>query len=107
MSDTKELPQMDWQQVVLNGGPPCFHVEGPQFCGRAERWPGHDNPAFHKYVSLPDFIRQAIADEREACAGIAENYGKGMIFTAASAGVIIGTKDKIAALIRASTTKGK
>lgn len=45
-------PQMDWQQVALNGGPPCFYVEGPQYCGRAERWPGHGNPAFHEFVSL-------------------------------------------------------
>lgn len=45
-------PQMDWGQVVLNGGPPCFFVEGPQYCGRAERWPGHGNPAFHQFVPL-------------------------------------------------------
>lgn len=49
-------PRMDWGQVVLNGGPPCFHVEGPQFCGRAERWPGHGNAAFHAYVSLDGFL---------------------------------------------------
>src|SRR5689334_16034514 len=49
---TAENPQMDWQQVALNGGPPCFYVEGPQYCGRAERWPGHGNPAFHDFVSL-------------------------------------------------------
>jgi hypothetical protein len=47
---------MDWGQVVANGGPPCFFVEGPQFCGRAERWQGHGNSAFHEYVSLQDFI---------------------------------------------------
>src|SRR5688500_16782533 len=45
-------PQMDWGQVVLNGGPPCFFVEGPQYCGRAESWPGHGNPAFHDFVPL-------------------------------------------------------
>ncbi len=60
----KELPQMDWQQVVLNGGPPCFHVEWPQFCGRAERWPGHGNPAFHAYVSLDDYLRQREQEAR-------------------------------------------
>jgi hypothetical protein len=49
---TAEFPQMDWQQVALNGGPPCFYVEGPQYCGRAERWPGHGNPAFHDFVPL-------------------------------------------------------
>lgn len=49
---TAMTPQMDWRQVALNGGPPCFFVEGPQYCGRAERWPGHGNPAFHEFVSL-------------------------------------------------------
>lgn len=32
---------MDWTQVVLNGGPPCFHLEVGRFCLRAERWAGH------------------------------------------------------------------
>lgn len=46
---------MDWQQVVFNGGPPCFHLEDGRFCGRAERWAGHDgNP--HKFVSLRDLL---------------------------------------------------
>lgn len=72
MNDNK-FPQMDWQQVVLNGGPPCFHAEGPQFCGRAERWPGHGNPAFHDFVSLQRFLTKAIADERERCARICDN----------------------------------
>ena len=45
----KAAENMDWQQVVLNGGPPCFHLEDGRFCGRAERWAGHDgNP--HKFV---------------------------------------------------------
>lgn len=47
---------MDWQQVVLNGGPPCFHSEGKCFCGRALRWEGH--PEDHKFVSLADLIRE-------------------------------------------------
>ncbi len=59
------LPQMDWQQVVLNGGPPCFYVEGPQYCGRAQRWPGHGNEAFHDYVSLDDLLTTARQVERE------------------------------------------
>lgn len=42
--------QMDWKQVVLNGGPPCFHLEAGRFCGRAARWDGHD--ASHKFVSF-------------------------------------------------------
>jgi hypothetical protein len=60
---------MDWQQVVLNGGPPCFHVEGPQYCGRAERWAGHGNPAGHNFVSLSALLTNTRAsqwqDERE------------------------------------------
>lgn len=45
---------VDWKQVVLNGGPPCFHVEeGGRFCGRAKRWEGHGSvQTFHEYVSL-------------------------------------------------------
>lgn len=47
---------MDWQQVVLNGGPPCFYLEeNGTFCGRAYRWEGHadkiDYP-YHPYVPL-------------------------------------------------------
>lgn len=47
---------MDWQQVVLNGGPPCFAiVDGDaSFCGRAQRWEGHD--CHHKFVSLKDLL---------------------------------------------------
>jgi len=49
---------MDWRQVVLNGGPPCFYVERlGHFCGRAERWDGHSLtpdglPYDHEYESL-------------------------------------------------------
>lgn len=50
-------PQMDWGQVAANGGPPCFFVEGPQFCGRAELWQGHGNPAFHGFISLDCYVR--------------------------------------------------
>jgi len=46
----------DWGQVVLNGGPPCFHLcEGGTFCLRAERWAGHEAGAYpgsHKFFSL-------------------------------------------------------
>ena len=45
--------EADWQQVVLNGGPPCFHMEEHgRFCLRAERWGGHDTGHFHNFVSL-------------------------------------------------------
>src|ERR1051325_3808084 len=64
MSTDREVV-MDWEQVRLNGGPPCFYVEGPQFCGRAERWGGHGNPAFHEYVSLSDLLTTARAEQAE------------------------------------------
>lgn len=46
----------DWQQIYLNGGPPCFAVmeEDLRFCNRAERWEGH--PSDHKFVSWIDFL---------------------------------------------------
>jgi hypothetical protein len=48
---------MDWQQVVSNGGPPCFHVETDgHFCGRAKRWGGHN--CMHDYVSLADLVQK-------------------------------------------------
>jgi hypothetical protein len=55
--------QMDWQQVVLNGGPPCFYLCNDQhFCGRAEKWGGHGEPGFHDFVSLADLIHAARTD---------------------------------------------
>lgn len=53
----------DWQQVVLNGGPPCFHVEHGRFCLRAERWDGHG--VMHAYVPLDAALRSA-ADALDA-----------------------------------------
>jgi hypothetical protein len=48
----------DWDQVVLNGGPPCFHLEGNgHFCLRAKRWDGHWNKRFHPYVPLVDLLK--------------------------------------------------
>lgn len=51
---------MDWQQVVLNGGPPCFALTGElwidgrrRYCGRAERWHEHGD---HPFVGLDDLI---------------------------------------------------
>lgn len=48
----------DWQQVVLNGGPPCFHYEGDRkrFCLRAERWVGHGPD--HAFVPLEQLLAQ-------------------------------------------------
>jgi hypothetical protein len=44
----------DWGQVVLNQGPPCFHLENDRFCLRAERWPGHGKKPtdVHAFVSF-------------------------------------------------------
>lgn len=58
-------PQMDWQQVVMNGGPPCFaqlEDEAGRYCGRAERWEGHDGE--HKFVSLADLLITVRAEAR-------------------------------------------
>jgi len=50
---------MDWMQVVLNQAAPCFHLQrNGYFCGRAQRWVGHDNPnQSHKFVSLADLLK--------------------------------------------------
>lgn len=53
----KAAKNMDWQQVVLNGGPPCFHLEEGRFCGRAQRWDGHED--VHTFVSLFDLLSAA------------------------------------------------
>lgn len=45
----------DWQQVALNGGPPCFHIDDGRFCLRAEWWGGH--PSMHRYISLEMILR--------------------------------------------------
>ncbi len=55
----KAAKKADWQQVVLNGGPPCFHVDDNTFCLRAERWLGHGDKDFHKFTSLEDLMRNA------------------------------------------------
>jgi len=49
------LSNIDWGQVVCNGGPPCFFIEDGRFCLRAERWhgPGTDHP----FVSLAALFR--------------------------------------------------
>lgn len=50
----------DWQQVVLNGGPPCFHLDGQRFCLRAERWDGHKTVgggSIHAFVPLEELLR--------------------------------------------------
>lgn len=50
-SRLKAAENMDWQQVVLNGGPPCFHLlKDGRFCGRAQRWDGHND--IHQFIPL-------------------------------------------------------
>ncbi len=75
----------DWQQVVLNGGPPCFHLERGRFCLRAKPWAGHpDRPdpeiyPSHKYVSLSDLLAQLVreqAGEIERLKGIVNDFVK-------------------------------
>lgn len=57
----KAAKNPDWQQVVYNGGPPCFHVESGRFCFRAKMWDGHKtiggSGPIHEYVSLQDLLR--------------------------------------------------
>jgi len=56
--------KMDWMQIVLNGGPPCFHIEPDgRFCGRAER--RHDEQAsamFHSFEPLERLVQNAIRE---------------------------------------------
>lgn len=54
----KAAGKMDWQQVMFNGGPPCFDLAlgDDGFCGRAERWEGHDE--MHKFVSLAELVKR-------------------------------------------------
>lgn len=57
--------RMDWRQVVLNGGPPCFHIEeGGSFCGRAQRWEGHGLEDFHEFVSLESLLTDVRANPK-------------------------------------------
>lgn len=62
----------DWMQVVLNGGPPCFHLEGAKFCLRAERWDGHEtfpgDDIGHSFVSLSDLMDAELRAAREKIA---------------------------------------
>ena len=62
----KAAKDADWMQVVLNQGPPCFHIESGRFCLRAERWEGHEpfgkHDAIHKYVSLEDLLRSMTSE---------------------------------------------
>lgn len=77
MKQVEEAPQMDWQQVILNGGPPCFALlddEEGWYCGRAQRWDGHDGE--HEFVSLDDLIKAGRIKALEEAARIAESFYK-------------------------------
>lgn len=53
----------DWMQVVLNQGPPCFYLaENGRFCLRAQRWGGHGESDFHKFVSFKDLLRTVVEE---------------------------------------------
>ena len=70
--DQDALQNIDWVQVVLNGGPPCFHLEEDgRFCLRAERWSGHHVHKVHKFVSLAAYAAECVQAERKRCAEIA------------------------------------
>lgn len=71
---------MDWQQVVGNGGPPCFHLEeSGHFCGRAQRWHDeHTHPFRPMERMLRDFHQAArelidATDDYDTCAAAREN----------------------------------
>ena len=64
----KAARDMDWEQVRLNGGPPCFHLEDGRFCGRAERWAGHGTD--HDYVSLADLLQSSEAHTRDVALAV-------------------------------------
>ena len=57
----------DWQQVVMNQGPPCFYLgdDPDRFCLRAERWDGHrdkDEYPEHRFVSLAALLDNVRAE---------------------------------------------
>lgn len=53
----KACGSMDWTQVHLHQGEPCFKVEHDRkFCGRAKRWAGHADGGDHSFVSLKDAV---------------------------------------------------
>lgn len=58
----------DWMQVVLNQGPPCFHLEEGRFCLRAQRWDGHKviggSEAIHEFVPLEMLLRSIAPNDK-------------------------------------------
>ena len=71
----KACVNMDWQQVVLNGGPPCFYLmDDGNFCGRTQRWAGHNHNYHHRFVSLAELITITTVKNLRSMAEIADNY---------------------------------
>ena len=73
--------EMNWQQVALNGGPPCFfREEDGRFCGRAERWGGHESSTLlaldHRFTSLYDLLRE---QRREGARGMRETVERWIV----------------------------
>lgn len=65
----------DWMQVALNGGPPCFHLEGSSLCLRAERWAGHGE--HHPFLSFAGLIRHLAQPRTNPSLDEALNSGDG------------------------------
>lgn len=66
LQEPSGAPHIDWQQVLLNGGPPCFFVKDGRYCGRAKRWQGHGAAIHHDFVSLDDLLTTVRKEERAA-----------------------------------------
>lgn len=83
----------DWEQVMLNGGPPCFRFEEGRFCLRAKRW--HDETgkvSGWEYVPLDqllkDYGNKRVAESMDAALKLADavlvthshTYGNGRLY---------------------------
>lgn len=76
----EEMQPEHWEQVRLNGGPPCFMEDSDgTLCGRAMRWQGH--PEMHPYLSLSEFLKgreQSTAAELKAAEFNSDCYEEGL-----------------------------
>lgn len=65
----------NWKQVVCDGGPPCFHLEGQRFCLRAQGWAGHEHPKeSHVFVPFNQLLVLLAADASIEAIEDYENY---------------------------------
>lgn len=78
---SNQIPiKMDWQQVSLNEGPPCFAVLGDQdtyYCGRAERWAGHGT--HHDFISLERLLSETRVGAIDECVSEVNRLFSGMV----------------------------